>query len=255
VLRWAGHRCCRRRCRRRRGRAAGGSGRASGRSRMALSRVKMEVLAPMPRASESRATRVKPGLLARPRMPRRMSWRVLSRLDSQREDQTWCLTELRLPISALAARRAASGVMPELLLVGGGGFEVGPALLRARGRSAVWKRDLRPEIRFMFLPLAGARACSELPPQRRVCRWGPQLQVSFGLKTSDGAPKLGVKAPSGLRGPSVKTKSESLKPGPIQSVGPSPGAPKRCSIWCFFGFVALRMTFLPDENGCCLVAA
>ena len=48
----------------------------------------MAVLAPIPSASESRAMRVKPGVLIMPRRLRRTSWRMLSMVDSQREAQT-----------------------------------------------------------------------------------------------------------------------------------------------------------------------
>ena len=79
----------------------------------------MAVLAPMPRASERTATMVKPGLLKRLRMPRRMSWRVLSRVDSQREVQTWCLMVLRLPIWLSGVAAGGFGGQAGVLLVGG----------------------------------------------------------------------------------------------------------------------------------------
>ncbi len=50
-----------------------GSSKGSGRSSVVLIRLKMTVLAPMPRASESAATMVKPGLLTSIRRPYWMS--------------------------------------------------------------------------------------------------------------------------------------------------------------------------------------
>jgi hypothetical protein len=46
-----------------------GSSKGSGRSNVVLIKLKMTVLAPMPRASESAATMVKPGLLTSIRAP------------------------------------------------------------------------------------------------------------------------------------------------------------------------------------------
>ena len=77
-----------------------------------LMSVKMAVLPPMPRASDSSAIAVNPGLLSSIRTLIRVSCSKPSSVDSQRADHTWCFTALALPISTRAARNASSAFIP-----------------------------------------------------------------------------------------------------------------------------------------------
>ena len=82
-----------------------GCGTGSGRSRIAFSKVKIAVFAPIPSVNDSSATAVNPGLFASARMPMRTSCSSPSTPDSHRDDHTWCFTALRLPIGHCSAPR------------------------------------------------------------------------------------------------------------------------------------------------------
>jgi len=89
-----------------------GMGYGSNRIRTALTRLKTEVLAPMPRARESTTTAVKPGDLRSMRRAKRKSCQHVSTKDSQPAERTTSFVTRDLPRSRRTARSASLRLIP-----------------------------------------------------------------------------------------------------------------------------------------------
>ena len=137
-----------------------GSGYASGRSITPFTMLKMAVLAPMPSANVRHATMLKTGDRASERAEYRTSRQSISIQMPGRTSRTRSFTCSTPPTSRSAARRAASGSIPALIL-----SSVSSATYAASSRSSA--RSLRSELKNV---ITGSRVPTTWRPRPSATR-------------------------------------------------------------------------------------